>query len=468
MKSTHEPFDKELRGRLLDYKEEADKDLWPGIAARIVSVNPAPVWVVWSNRLSIVVIVLSTALFLNENDARHSELVAMRQSDPVVEDIGNVSDPISPHAQETTVAKEILSGKTGISFIQPGHAANQERQVSGLAVEMMAEEKVAMKWNEPIVDWTRVILKGGDDVMRSEKSSAVISNADNSHMADQGVVVIPPSTFKIRKLIGSDVKKVLVVTDSTKSTELTESKNKDRKRKPFTLYFTAMPTFGYQRIEPNIDDPLWIESIKRVPAFSADRLGVRIEAGAEIPLSKRWKAFAGVLYYQRKQTIEYTADPGKGKSISVEPQNGVGMGARPIYVEKSIEYELRNAGVQVGLMYQLWMGNQNSITEKEGLSSETIPAAERKFLHLLGTGLEFHKAVNRTHAWERVEAFSDPSTYVFFNLYYRLQYPHTGRLRAIFQPTLNYSFYINEDLNAPFYVKPYGLGLNFGCTYNFR
>jgi hypothetical protein len=48
-----------------------------------------------------------------------------------------------------------------------------------------------------------------------------------------------------------------------------------------------------------------------------------------------------------------------------------------------------------------------------------------------------------------------------------LQYPSEGRLKAVFQPTLNYSFYINQNLNAPFYVKPYGLGLNVGVTYNF-
>jgi hypothetical protein len=39
--------------------------------------------------------------------------------------------------------------------------------------------------------------------------------------------------------------------------------------------------------------------------------------------------------------------------------------------------------------------------------------------------------------------------------------------QSFFQPTLNYSFYINQNLNAPFYVKPYGLGLNLGFTYNF-
>ena len=39
--------------------------------------------------------------------------------------------------------------------------------------------------------------------------------------------------------------------------------------------------------------------------------------------------------------------------------------------------------------------------------------------------------------------------------------------QSFFQPALNYSFYINQNLNAPFYVKPYGLGLNLGFSHNF-
>jgi len=92
--------------------------------------------------------------------------------------------------------------------------------------------------------------------------------------------------------------------------------------------------------------------------------------------------------------------------------------------------------------------------------------SKRKFLQLIGTSIEFHKALNKSGS-EKLQDFSNPSAYVFYNLYYRLQYPSEGRLRVVLQPTLNYSFYINQNLNAPFYVKPYGLGLNFGFTYNF-
>jgi hypothetical protein len=156
--------------------------------------------------------------------------------------------------------------------------------------------------------------------------------------------------------------------------------------------------------------------------------------------------FGGLLYFQREQTIGYTEKqveyttltPGDGEVI-VEPHFR--------YVHKTFDYKLQNLGVQVGLNYQL---------------------AKGKFLQTAGTGIEFHFALNKFHQPSQAPEFTNnPSVYVFYNLYYRVQYPAEGKLRAVFQPTLNYSFYINQNLNAPFYVKPYGLGLNVGFTYNF-
>lgn len=60
-----------------------------------------------------------------------------------------------------------------------------------------------------------------------------------------------------------------------------------------------------------------------------------------------------------------------------------------------------------------------------------------------------------------------PDSYMFVNVYYRLQYPHEGRWKAFVQPTFNYAVYTVENPNAPFQVRPYGFGLNLGCTYSF-
>jgi hypothetical protein len=203
---------------------------------------------------------------------------------------------------------------------------------------------------------------------------------------------------------------------------------------------------GYQRVEANPTDNIIVESFQKVSNFSSKRLGVRAELGVEYALTSRVKVFGGVLYYQRKQTISYVerVNTGvehhtSGDTLTLEPQFSL--------EEKAFEYELKNVGVQVGLNYVLW---------------------KKKFLHVAGTGIEFHKALNKLSDVQKQQGFSsNPSTYVFYNLYYRVQYPAEGRLKAIFQPTLNYSLFLNRNMNAPFYVKPYGLGLNLGVTYSF-
>ncbi len=155
---------------------------------------------------------------------------------------------------------------------------------------------------------------------------------------------------------------------------------------------------------------------------------------------------AALVYYQRKQTINYTQKQVESTDVTEGPDGQIIVVPVYTYVDKSFEYELKNLGVQVGVSYEL---------------------SRRKLLQTLGTGFEFHMALNKLESSQVPEFTNNPSAYVFYNLYYRLQYPAEGRLRAVFQPTLNYSFYINQNLNAPFYVKPYGLGLNLGFTYNF-
>jgi len=207
-----------------------------------------------------------------------------------------------------------------------------------------------------------------------------------------------------------------------------------------------MPTFGYQRINSNSSDDIIISSVKRISTFSTDRLGVRAELGVEDPIAKRIKVFGGLVYYQRKQTIDYTQKQVEYTEVAEGEDGQIIVVPTFTYVEKSFEYELKNLGVQVGLSYEL---------------------SRRKLLQTLGTGFELHVALNKLESSHAPEFTNNPSAYVFYNLYYRLQYPAEGRLKAVFQPTLNYSFYINQNLNAPFYVKPYGLGLNLGFTYNF-
>ena len=440
MKDTNERFDDKLKERLLNYEEEPDKDLWKGIAQGIVPVRAEPVWVIWSTRLSVVVLLSAVSLFYLTHDGFHET----PRPDQTVSDasgVGITGKPAPHQPADTPATKDIRTSKSEIDVSRLSFPAPDQHQLTGMPFDVAAQDQNSSNlFNSPPTL----------SILRTDEIIFVQSSSD---------------TIPLRQ---SKSNKAQSVSDSTERKKSSRLNRKLRKHQMFSLYLTAMPTFGYQRIESNSSDNILIESIKRVPAFSRDRLGVRIEAGVQIQMSKRWRGFGGVLYYQRAQTITYTEKQVDTLVFHTEPGGDLIVEPQLNYLSRSTEYALKNVGVQVGISYQLWTKTKKRITAREALSSENFPNPKRAFLHVVGSGMELHRPINGTKSFQRAEGFPNPSMYVFFNVYYRLQYPNMGRLRAIFQPTLNYSVYINHDLNAPFYVKPYGLGLNFGCTYHFR
>lgn len=431
MKNTHERFDDELRRRLLNYTEDPDNDLWKRIAHKIAFVNPHPGWKVWSIHVTIAVSVLVISLF-KPTQIASDERASLDQSIGDVSSIGMGDRPLIHQHADFEVSEETEPKESEMHHTYLAPAVN----------------------GQPA---------GTDSV---DKFQFVIKNLSTSAIPKLLSEHFSPSHFH-NKSKRSGNEKALFPDNSVKKKRSDQLKRKLRRYKPFSLYFMAMPTFGYQRIASNTSDKVFIENMKRVPTFSADRVGIGIAAGVEVPISKRWIASGGVFYYHRKQTIRYTEKRVDTLVFAPDPGGGIFMEPKLRSSATSIQYELRNAGLQAGMSYRLWMKTKKR-KSRDLLSTENPLIQKPKLLHLVGGGIEFHKSLKPVRASEGFDGFSDPSMYVFFNLYYRIQYPDAGRLRAIFQPTLNYSFYISETLNAPFFVKPYGLGLNFGCTYNFR
>ena len=170
-------------------------------------------------------------------------------------------------------------------------------------------------------------------------------------------------------------------------------------------------------------------------------MGVRVEAGITHAVNARINIFAGALYFQRTQKINYylqTVDSvettNDGDAIVLTP--GLGQD------ERSYEHQIQTLGIQVGAMYKL--------------PGEKIASS-------IGSGAEIHRSLRKAAS----EIFEEPSLYVFYNLFYRLEYPTDKRFRFLAQPTFNYSLRLSEELSTPFYIKPYGFGLNFGFTYKF-
>jgi hypothetical protein len=434
MKSTRETYEEELIRRLRHYSEEPQKDFWEVIAGKMASENQSSV--VLSKKLGRQILggLLAVALLFSFL-YQESEQV---QSASVYESLANTG--ALSERKQVELANERKSTEASVSQANPSvtelrNGTNKNESFRKSYAELKTSthsanvNAVSYPENEPLITNTQRIEESllPPDILTDPNSNSL-------------------STPK------SLTNPVQVEFKSLKPKRTIEQKKAERKRQEqlfnrFSMYINLMPTFGYQRIESNTNDNIIVESISKISAFSSDRLGIRAEVGAETPIARNLKVFGGLVYYQRKQTIGFTEKQVDSTYVVVGPGGEIIIQPEFVYVDRSFEYELKNLGVQIGLNYQF---------------------SKKKFLQTLGTGFEFQIALNKLSKENQFEGFTEnPDAYVFYNLYYRLQYPSEGRFKAVFQPTLNYSFYINENLNAPFYVKPYGLGLNIGCTYNF-
>lgn len=425
MKSMPKQNESEFRRRLSNYSEEPDRDLWPKISSRLAQVPPR--WAVWARRLSALIIAVSP-LFIGAEIAG-------------VQDTSIVEKPVTAGPTQSAMSLDQLCGE---------------------------DQAVARRG---------VTLLRGDSSRLAAPRFPGIARAPS--LLDTEMPTRTVRFFQYAKrpkgfdIVQMDViQRLDAVMKQAAVKELASEPQKKKKKQGLflasnDLYVTVMPTLGYQRIKSNTSDNILIQEIKPIPVFSKDRLGIRLEVGLQSTGSKRWRAFGGILYFQRDQTFSYVerrvdsliSVPGKGGTATLEPKFSL--------VPGTIDYDVKNIGLHFGLSYRVWDKNSTYV-ESEVAYSSANPALRlrKRFLHEIGGGIELHKSLKSTDAISVAEGLTDPSLYAFINLFYRMQYPRTGRLRAILQPTLNYSFYISKDVNVPFYVKPYGFGLNLGCRYH--
>ena len=415
MKNLHEELKNELRSRIRNYREKPEDAWWNEIAPFIVAPPPSrvPAWIL---RTSLVLfIVLSPIADELDDNGRGKKLVKS-------ENLKTNDRSVTSEALNNPTYNELLPTASG-----PNVATIRSSDV-------------------PLLKAHEMKTRGDENI--SEQGSQSDPAEDYSLKAQQTtldrIVALSFTEFEPKQdSIRLDQNGLVI--------EISEANPKDRRsdtdsNRKYSAYLTVMPTFGYQRITSNDQDNIIIQSINRIPAFSVSRLGIRAEIGIQRNSGKKMKVFGGILYYQRKQTIDYIEKVIDTTMVTPGPE-GVVVEPGFTYEEKSFEYEIRNIGLQFGVNYLLSKG---------------------KFLQTIGTGLEFQMALNRINQVQQNLGFTaNPKAYVFYNLFYRLEYPADGRLRAALQPTLNYSLYINRNFNAPFYVKPYGVGLNVGATYRF-
>jgi len=216
----------------------------------------------------------------------------------------------------------------------------------------------------------------------------------------------------------------------------------------FSGYFKLTPTIGYNNIEPNIEDDQLISSEQK-ELFSLNRLGIKAEIGTEFAITDRWHLNVGVLLFHRRQEITIISKTADDENVSLQVIDNRVISISPeiITSNQELEHLLTNLGLTVGTSYLI----QKSI-----------------FNNYFGIGAELHKGLTSSSIFrDNLETVEIPTLYSFSHIYYRLEFPNNTPFRFIIEPTIIKPLYIDENINAPFYIRPSQLGMTLGFNYKF-
>jgi hypothetical protein len=287
------------------------------------------------------------------------------------------------------------------------------------------------------------ISKNAANENTSQVKIAEQTNDASSIVSKSQFTNINTKTDSVAPIQGNNLNQAAFKNDSLQDTQQPSKDNKKKLRLNNGLYALVMPTFGYQAIEPLKNDNVLVQSLQKVSAFSGKRLGIRAEIGYEKFLSQKLAVQFGLLYFQRKQTISYSFSSTEQIEVDHSSTDSLSYIVKMTKQHATFEYELKNIGVLAGISY----------TTRTG-----------RFVHRIGLASELQKSLVKR---KQSELVGQQGMYLFGDAYYRLVYPMSKHFDLMLQPTLNYSLKVDDRIDAPFYVKPYGIGLNFGAYFHF-
>jgi hypothetical protein len=425
-------IENKLRERLANYKETPNLASWSKIEAGL----PQPRLIKWPLAAVILLLLISTGILIPYFWNTTEFLVATTE-----------------HAQPPNHLKPSESEEASISCMDDANAASKNECQNSIDVKekLVVEDDGQHMVNNPD---SRQVFNNEEVPFEINVSGLARVTSKESLIEKQNDLKASDAKFnfqdlKILKSIGYKFEEYQSGILAIEGVEVTENNNptrtkSDKKKKTyeerrFTYYMQGMPTLNYNRIETNSNDDQLIASVEKISAISTDRMGIRLESGFLYTLNDRFDLFGSMLYLKQNQKINYTVNV---VDDFTSTNDGEKILINPIYTQEQDEYEykLENLGVQLGFIYKF---------------------KSEKFNTSLGAGMEFHKSLGRNTN----DFFEQPDLYVFYNLFYRIEYPKNKRFRVMAQPTFNYSINLSENLDAPFYINPYGLGLHFGFTF---
>lgn len=248
------------------------------------------------------------------------------------------------------------------------------------------------------------------------------------------------------KITNEDSAKNINRTDSISDSrpEKKEEQQQKKRSKKFhpAVYFTLSPSLAYQKIVPVKNDAINVTELKSDGIFASNRMGLAIDGGFQLPLTKTIEVYAGLSYYQQNQSITYKYSTGTVEEIEGHPDEDYII--KPGIKQREFSYAMRNAGISAGFLYRL---------------------KTDKLMHKIGAGLQYQKGFLR--AGESDTYSNRSSNYFNYQLLYRLELAVNPRTNFYIQPSFTHAIHASESLNEPFTLKPYRAAIGIGMIYRF-
>jgi hypothetical protein len=230
--------------------------------------------------------------------------------------------------------------------------------------------------------------------------------------------------------------------DSIISPIIEKSKGKQKRKNSIKIYGSLSPSLAYLSVYPSAEDKIVVTDLSAIPTFSSNRVGLSLEAGIQVPISKYLEGYLGVSYYYQKSEFVYNFyDPYNLQLVTGSSPNEYYL--RPINQIKKIDYSMQNVGIQSGILFHL-KGD--------------------KLKHKPGLGVAYQHGLQRADA---VSSYNNSeSSYLLAQLLYRIEYQLNPRLILYVQPSYTQSIIADDHFSAPISVSLHRAGIGLGFVYS--
>jgi len=439
-----ELFDK-LKVQLQNFREEPDADAWDEINAA-VGKTAAPADSIYRQYALVLVALLLSAVALLEIQQPFGDMATdLRRKDNKI--VGN--DLLLHKGADSSK----LSGK-GNRKDQYDVPAAHLKNADGRPHSNVITEDSATPAFIPFSsrhDTSQVDVAGGqsnliDGTMLQRQGVDSIHYAaepatDNFLASNPGSYSTIEGLPQTSKVVATDSTKITTVAIDTSSEAGNVTASKLRRSGRWRVYGLFTPSLTFHQVSPTSSDEKTFLRMNSPGVLSGERLSFSFEGGAQVYLSKRLAAFAGLTYYQ--QAIDISLEQLEGGTHSTAGRGSGDFSFVPNTVTTTINYSIHNVGVVSGLSYVVSTG---------------------KILHQLGGAIQYEFGVGKSSS----EVTRKPSSHFFnFRIFYRAEYGINERISIFVQPTFSRTLTGDELLDRAVDVKQSRAGIGFGILYRF-